>query len=388
MATDAEVDEAVTAELRRHGELTDADRPAATGDFVTLDLAATRDGEEVAGLNTEDWSYEIGQGWVADDFDEQLDRRRRPATSCAFTTTPKGTAEPADFVVTVDGGAGARRCPRLTDEWVADNIGEFDTVEEWRASIRERISRAASSTRPARSSSAGSPRRSPGSTDDRAAGVDGAERSAAARRGRPCASSRPRASSMDQWLSATGQDASGFVEGMKGASEQAVKVDLALRAVAEAEELDADDGDLDAEYERMAMQFGQKPNQVRKAYEQNDPVPELVAQIRKSKALDWLIHHVEMVDPDGNAARARPRSSATATTHARRPRPRPRRTTTSTITTPESARTLHHEPPGTTSSPTSSSRPAAASGPTTSTAGCSRRTSSSCRRRSTTRSPA
>ena len=28
-------------------------------------------------------------------------------------------------------------------------------------------------------------------------------------------------------------------------------------------------------------------------------MPELVAQIRKSKALDWLIHHVEMVDPEG-----------------------------------------------------------------------------------------
>ena len=54
-----------------------------------------------------------------------------------------------------------------------------------------------------------------------------------------------------------------------------------------------------AEYERMAMQFGQKPNQVRKAYEQNDLVPELVSQIRKSKALDWLLHHVEMVDPAG-----------------------------------------------------------------------------------------
>ena len=88
---------------------------------------------------------------------------------------------------------------------------------------------------------------------------------------------------------------------MKGASEQAVKVDLALRAVAAAEALDADEGDLAAEYERMADALGQKPNQIRKAYERNDLVPELVAQIRKSKALDWLLHHVELVDPDGNA---------------------------------------------------------------------------------------
>ena len=29
--------------------------------------------------------------------------------------------------------------PELTDEWVAENLGEFETVDEWRDSIRERI---------------------------------------------------------------------------------------------------------------------------------------------------------------------------------------------------------------------------------------------------------
>ena len=37
------------------------------------------------------------------------------------------------------------------------------------------------------------------------------------------------------------------------------------------------------------MQVGQKPAQVRQAYEQNDAVTELIAQIRKTKALDWLL---------------------------------------------------------------------------------------------------
>ncbi len=60
------------AELRKAGELADADRPAEEGDFLTLDLACTRDGEELMGLNTEDWSYELGQGWVTDDFDDHL----------------------------------------------------------------------------------------------------------------------------------------------------------------------------------------------------------------------------------------------------------------------------------------------------------------------------
>jgi hypothetical protein len=86
---------------------------------------------------------------------------------------------------------------------------------------------------------------------------------------------------------------------MRPQAEQAVKVDLALRAVAEAEAIDVDGAELDVEYARMAMQYGQKAKDIRKAYESNDAVPELIVQIRKSKALDWLMHHVEFVDPDG-----------------------------------------------------------------------------------------
>jgi trigger factor len=51
----------------------------------------------------------------------------------------------------------------------------------------------------------------------------------------------------------------------------------------------------------MAMQHQQKSKDIRKAYEQNEAVPELEAQIRKSKALDWLIHNVEFVDEAGTA---------------------------------------------------------------------------------------
>ena len=72
VATEADIDEAVEAELRRQGSLVDVDRPVQSGDQVTLDLAGTRDGEPVAGLNTEDWLYEVGKGWVAPGFDGEL----------------------------------------------------------------------------------------------------------------------------------------------------------------------------------------------------------------------------------------------------------------------------------------------------------------------------
>ncbi len=104
---------------------------------------------------------------------------------------------------------------------------------------------------------------------------------------------------MEQFFAATGQDGAAFVESLRRQSEQAVKIDLALRAVAAAEGVEVDDDDLANEYERLAVHVEQKAKDVRKAYEANDMVADLKAQIRKAKALDWLVHHVEYVDETG-----------------------------------------------------------------------------------------
>ncbi len=86
---------------------------------------------------------------------------------------------------------------------------------------------------------------------------------------------------------------------MRGQSETAVKVDLALRAVAVAEKIEVSDDELEREYARLAMQYQQKAKDIRKAYEQNDAVRELVAQITKAKAFDVLVHGATYVDENG-----------------------------------------------------------------------------------------
>ena len=78
---------------------------------------------------------------------------------------------------------------------------------------------------------------------------------------------------LEQWLGATGQDPGSFTEMLRADATTAVKVDLALRAVATAELLEATDEDLDAEYARIANAVNQKPAKVRQTYERNDAVP-------------------------------------------------------------------------------------------------------------------
>jgi trigger factor len=293
--TAAEIEEAKQTELRAAGSLSDVDRPAEPGDFLTIDLTATRDGEEVLGLNTEDFSYELGKGWITDDFDDRL-TGAKPGDELTFSANPKGTEEPADFTVKVK-SVQELVVPDATDEWVADNTGEFETVEEWTEAIRERL--AASKLDQVRQTLM------PALTDALTGLVDVeapesmVDAEMQSRMQNVARQFQSQGIDLGQWLTATGQDPERFFEGARPQAVQAVKADLALRAVANAEQIEVADDELDMEYGRMAMQFGRKAREIRRMYEQSDAVPELIAQIKKSKATDWLLHHVEMVDREG-----------------------------------------------------------------------------------------
>jgi trigger factor len=90
------------------------------------------------------------------------------------------------------------------------------------------------------------------------------------------------------------------VDALKEQSTLAVKVDIALRAVALAQKLDATEDDLEMQFERIAAQVKKKPAAIRKAYDKNDAIADLRAQISKSKAIDWLLHNSKFVDDQGN----------------------------------------------------------------------------------------
>jgi trigger factor len=102
-----------------------------------------------------------------------------------------------------------------------------------------------------------------------------------------------------QWLQATGQTEQQLVDGLREGAVDAVKVDLGLRAVADAEDIECTDEDLDDEFARIAERVREKPERVRREFERNDQTAAVRSDIRKRKALDWLVEHVELVDEQG-----------------------------------------------------------------------------------------
>jgi len=294
-ASESEIDDVVNNERKRHGTLVDATRAIANGDQVTLDLSAARDGEPVPGLNVEAWLYEVGRGWVAKGFDDVLvgmnagDEKR-------FKAVPNGNEDEADFTVKVV-KVQELQLPETTDQWVADTFGEFSTVAQWRSAIAERMNE--SRLNQARNS-----------VVDRVTDelvklvevdlpevmVDGDLR---ARVRNTVDTFQRQGIAIAQFLQITGQTEEQFLEQLREQSRKAVRVDLALRAIASDRNLEADETDVDDELQRIAERAGVKVKRVKSLYEKNDAIGDLKAQIRKSQALEWLVREVTYVDSEG-----------------------------------------------------------------------------------------
>ena len=132
-------DEDVTKELDelrgRFATLKPIKRQAKTGDYVTIDLVATINGEEVDSVS--DVSYEIGAGTMLDGQDKAL-RGTHADDVVTFTSTLKGgehEGEEAEVTLTVK-SVKARELPKADDDF-AQMVSEFDTIDELMADLRE-----------------------------------------------------------------------------------------------------------------------------------------------------------------------------------------------------------------------------------------------------------
>lgn len=138
-----EVDEAgIDAELdrlrARFGTLVTVDRPAATGDFVELDLVATIDGAEID--RAEGVSYEVGSGELLEGIDEAIDSLTAGEETTFRSKLVGGdhAGEEAEVAVKIT-AVKERELPEADDDF-AQMASEFDTIDELRASLSERVS--------------------------------------------------------------------------------------------------------------------------------------------------------------------------------------------------------------------------------------------------------
>jgi trigger factor len=290
--TAEEIDAQIDRLRGNFAQLEEVGRPARDGDNLTIDLKGTRDGQDVPGLTINDFLYELGSGTVLPELDVRL-QGSRPGDILAFDAElPDGPVALKVLVKDVK----EKVLPEVTDEW-ASEASEFDTVEELRADIEKRLSlvKRVQATMALRNGTLEALVELV-DTDPPAALIDAeVERRVHDLEHRL----EGQRATIDQYLEATGQTTEQLVAGLQEGAVTAVKADLALRAVAEAQNFEPTDADTDAEIERLAESYQVKPAALRKNLERADQMPAIRSDWKKSKALDWLVGHVEVVDSDG-----------------------------------------------------------------------------------------
>jgi trigger factor len=299
--TDERIDEQVDALRERFADLEDSAAPLTDGDYAEVDITGSVGGESVEGLSATDYLYEVGSGIVVPELDVQL-RGKRPGDILQFDDTlperfGERAGEEVGFRVLVK-EVKRKVLPELTDEWV-EEVSEFDKVDALRDDIRARLdlyARVEASmavrekvfTAAAALVSADIPDTLVNQEMERRL-HDLAHR----------LEEQGIGMTIPQYLAVTGQDQTEFVDNLRETATEAVRADLALRAVIAQEAIAATDEEVDAEIDELARRMDEKPAKVRKDLERRGVLEAVRSDIARGKALAFLIDHAEVVDADG-----------------------------------------------------------------------------------------
>jgi trigger factor len=294
--TEADVDEQLERLRDRFAELEPVGRPARRGDYVVADIRAYVHDQEVPEASGQGVLYEVGSGQIVPELDQEIEGKRKGEILKVNAKLPETFGERAGQEVTFQvlvKEVKAKVLPALDDDF-ARTASEFDSLEDLRADVREKLGRLKEGSVQA-------------ALRDRAlealiekVDVELPERLLDAETESRVQSARDRAErqgiSLDQVLDASGVDELEFRSDARAHALRAIKADLALEAVARAEGIGVSDEDVDAAVVDIAAQLGREPKEVRKSLERTGQITSLAGDIIRDRALNLVVESAEVVD--------------------------------------------------------------------------------------------
>ena len=293
---DEEVRHQIDRLRENDAELEVVDRPAIDGDLVTIDLHGN-DPSDAEVVGVDDYLYEVGTGTIVPELDAELHGAKAGAIVAFDAANPQNPDEQIAFRVLVK-EVKVKKLPAETDEWAAES-SEFGTMAELRADIEERIRRVKLVQTQMALRQKAIEALSGLVTDEDVPEVlvdaevnerlhDLQHRLEAQKLG------------LAEYFQATGTSPDELLASVRVDAHAAVKADLALRALVEAEELPLSDDELDAEVSTMAERMDTSPADLRRRLDTAGRTGAVRSELRKGKALEWLLDHVDLVDEEGN----------------------------------------------------------------------------------------
>jgi len=277
-------------------ELELVERAAADDDLVTIDLHGN-DSTDAEVVGIDDYLYAVGSGTVVPGLDEEL-RGAKAGDILAFSApTPGDEEQIVSFRILVK-DVKVKKLPTATDEWAAES-SEFETVAELRADIETRISRVKlMQTQMALRDKTVEAVAELVSDDEVPEVLVDAEVNERLHDLQHRLETQKL--NLAEYFSATGQSPDELLAAVRVDAHKAVKADLALRALAEAESLALSDEELDEEMATMAQRMETTAGELRRQLDTAGRTGAVRSELRKAKALQWLLDHVELFDEEGN----------------------------------------------------------------------------------------
>lgn len=295
---DDEVEAELEALRARFGTLKGVDRPAQTGDFVSIDLSAVVNGEDIPDGKAEGLSHEIGSGQLIEGLDEAI-VGLADGESATFTTklvAGEHAGEDAEVTVTVK-SIKERELPEADDEF-AQLASEFDTLAELRENLTEQVRRVkrihqAEKIRDNALETLLELVEVPLPEAIVAAQVDSALHNAI----------HPLDHDEDKFaeaLEAQGSSREKFDTENREAAEKAVKTQLLMDAIADDLDIQVGQNDLTERLVLMSRQYGVEPQQLLQLLQQQNQLPAVFADVRRGLAVAAVVEAATVTDTSGS----------------------------------------------------------------------------------------
>ncbi len=264
---------------------------------MTIDLHGNdATGAEVLGVD--DYLYEVGSASIVPELDPELHGAKAGAIVAFDAANPNDPEQTIAFRVLVK-EVKVKKLPAATDEWAAES-SEFTTVAELRADIEDRIGRVKllQSQMALRQKTIEAVA---GLVDDDAVPEVLVDAEVNERLHDLQHRLEAQKLGLAEYFQATGTSPDELLSAIRVDAQAAVKADLALRALVEAEELTLSNEELDAEIVTMAERMNTSPDELRRQLDTAGRTGAVRSELRKGKALEWLLDHVDLFDEEGNS---------------------------------------------------------------------------------------
>jgi trigger factor len=299
--TEQDVENELKKLQERHAQLINLEEGAVeNGDIAVIDFVGKKDGVEFEGGKGTDYHLEIGSNTFVPGFEDQLVGVAVGETKEITVTFPEDypnedlKGQDAVFTVTVK-GIKRKQQAALDDEFAKD-VSEFDTLEEFKADLLNKLKEAAEQRakqqvmnqavqKAVENAEVDIPEEM---VDTRVAEmVENMERRLMAQ-----------GMDMENYLKYTGSTLDDLKNNLRDDARRGVKTTLVLEAIANKENIEVSDEDLEKEIASMAENYQQDPAVLRKILEGQNQIEYIRDSLKQQKTIEFIAQAAEQVEED------------------------------------------------------------------------------------------